>query len=652
MCGITGFLDADRASAADALRAQVSEMTDALRHRGLDDRGTWVDPQAGIALGHRRLSILDLSPEGAQPMTSRCGRYVLVYNGEAYNFRELRAELEKLGHTFRGHSDTEVLVEAMSRWGVEETVLRTQGMFALAVWDARERSLTLARDRLGKKPIYHGWCGRRFFFASELKALRAHPDFCPEIDRDALGLLVRYSYVPAPWSIFRGIHKLEAGHLAVLRADDGPKEPARRCYWSRREVAEAGLSDPFPGTPREAEDQLDELLRDAVARRMVADVDLGALLSGGFDSSTVVALMQAQSDRPVRTFSIGYRETEFDEAPHARAIAQHLGTDHRELTVTPDDTLAVIPELPVVFDEPFADISQIPTLLVSRLAREDVTVALSGDGGDELFAGYNRYHHTLARWRRYARFPRPVRRAVAGLASGLARATRPSPGAREPVAGWRAVFGQLVREVSLFDSDGPIEVFTRKTARCPSASQFVLGAADPPTVLSDRSRWARLREPIQGMMYIDFDSYLHEDVLTKVDRASMAASLEVRCPLLDHRVVEFAWRLPLSMKLVGTERKWLLRRVLDRYVPRELTDRPKMGFGIPVKQWLAGPLADWAEELLSEERLRREGFFRSEAVRAVWTQHQTGWRRWHTLLWNVLMFQAWLDAWPTEPIRR
>ncbi len=644
MCGITGFVDADRASDTATLRDRVSRMTDTLEHRGPDDRGTWVDPHCGVALGHRRLSILDPSPEGAQPMASRCGRYVLVYNGELYDFLELRGELEKSGHLFRGHSDTEVLVEAISRWGVEETVRRSNGMFAFAVWDRRERTLTLARDRIGKKPLYYGWRGRTFLFGSELRALRAHPGFRGEVDRDALGLLVRYSYVPAPWSIFRGVRKLEAGHLATLAADAEPRDPELRCYWSRREVAEAGLSDPFPGTPEEAEDALDGLLRDAVARRMVADVELGALLSGGFDSSTVVAMMQAQSERPVRTFSIGYREEAYDEAHHARAIAKQLGTDHRELVVTPEDTLAVIPELPRVFDEPFADVSQVPTLLVSRLAREDVTVALSGDGGDELFAGYNRYHHTLDRWRRYARFPRALRPATATLARGLARATRPPPDASEPVARWRALFGRLEREATLFACDGPISLFAQKGARCTSASEFVLGAGDPPTVSSDPSRWVRLPEPIQGMMFLDFSSFLQEDILMKVDRASMATSLEVRCPILDHRVVEFAWRLPLSMKLVGSERKWLLRRVLDRYLPRELTDRPKMGFGVPVKDWLAGPLAGWAEDLLAEGRLRSEGFFRPEAVRAAWTQHKTGWRHWHTLLWNVLMFQAWLDA--------
>lgn len=644
MCGIAGTLDALRRSGADAMRAQVLHMADALAHRGPDDRGAWVDPEAGIALGHRRLSILDLSAEGAQPMVSHCGRFVLSYNGEVYDHGELREQLETLGHHFRGHSDTEVLVEAISRWGVEPTLRRVNGMFAFAVWDAAERTLSLARDRLGKKPMYYGWCGQRFFFASELKALRAHPDFHADIDRDALGLLVRYSYIPAPWSILRGVRKLEAGHSITLRGGEGPHELSPRGFWSPRELAEAGLRDPFDGSPEEASAELESLLLDAVDRRMVADVEVGALLSGGFDSSSVVALMQAQSSRPIRTFSIGYREGRFDEAGHARAVSKYLGTEHRELMVTPADALEVIPELPGVFDEPFADASQIPTLLVSRLAREDVTVALSGDGGDELFAGYNRYFSSISRWERYSRAPRGARRLAARWLSGLARSNHPPAGpASDVVPAWRRVLGLVELESDLLDAMDPVEIFARKSARCPLASRFVRGASDPPTAFDDRQRWAALPEPIEQMMFLDCCLFLPEDVLTKVDRASMATSLEVRAPLLDHRVVEFAWRLPLSLKVVGRERKWPLRRVLDRYVPRTLTDRPKSGFGIPIAGWLRGPLRDWAEALLDEGRLRREGYFHPTPVRAAWTQHQTHWRSWHTLLWGILMFQAWLE---------
>ncbi|MDJ0851592.1 MAG: asparagine synthase (glutamine-hydrolyzing) [Myxococcota bacterium] len=653
MCGFTGILDADRATDADTLRGCLSRMADTLAHRGPDDRGTWVDPQAGVGLGHRRLAILDPGPDGAQPMVSRCGRYVVVYNGELYDFRELRRELEKAGHGFRGHSDTEVLVEGISAWGVEETVRRSNGMFAFALWDRAARSLTLARDRIGKKPVYYGWCGRRFLFGSELRALRAHPDFRGEVDRDALGLLVRYSYVPAPRSIFRGIRKLEAGHLATLSAEAGVSEPTLHEYWSRREVAAAGLTEPFTGTPEDAEEELDGLLRDAVARRMVADVELGALLSGGFDSSTVVAMMQAQSERPVRTFSIGFLEEAYDESHHARAIAKHLGTDHREITVTPRDALASIPELPAVFDEPFADMSQIPTLLVSRLAREDVTVALSGDGGDELFAGYSRYHHSLTRWRHYARLPTALRRALAPGLSALARASSPRPGRGDGTVGtWRRRLGSLDRELELVGAGSPVDVFMRKVARCPRASRFVTGAGDDACRFDAHEGAPGFPDAVSHMMYLDFCSYLQEDVLTKVDRASMAASLEVRCPILDHRVVELAWRLPFSMKVADGQSKWILRRVLDRYLPRELTDRPKQGFGIPMERWLAGPLRDWADALLSPARLRREGYFEARAVEALWHQHETGWRSWHTLLWNVLMFQAWLDATPIRGSQR
>ena len=629
MCGIAGLLEAAPRSGRAALLEQVLRMADTLAHRGPDDRGAWADETVGIALGHRRLSVLDPSKRGAQPMASGCGRYVISYNGEIYNFRELRSQLEQSETRLRGHSDTEVLVEAISHWGLESTLQRANGMFALAVWDAAERTLTLARDRIGKKPLYYGWCGPRFLFASELKALRAHRDFRAEIDRDALGLLVRYSYIPAPRSILKGVSKLEAGHLATLRVGDAPEEPTPRCYWSCRQTARAAVSDPFPGSRDEAVVALEQLLSDAVSRRMLADVELGALLSGGVDSSTVVALMQAHSERPVRSFCIGFREQDFDEAGHARAVAKHLGTQHEELYITSHDALRVIPELPSVFDEPFADVSQIPTLLVSRLARNHVTVALSGDGGDELFGGYRRYRGALARWRAYSLLPLALRRGAARALAGLASAVG---------------VGRAEQELALLDASSPVEIFARKSARCESAARFVVGAGAPDTALEDPRQWATLAEPIQQMMLLDQCLLLPEDILTKVDRASMAASLEVRSPLLDHRVVELAWRVTGSFGAAGDEPKWLLRQVLDRHVPRALTERPKMGFGVPVDSWLRGPLREWAESLLDARRLREQGFLHAPAVREVWRQHQSGRRDWHALLWSILMFQAWLES--------
>lgn len=653
MCGICGFLDTSRArgGSAETLMGVAERMADALWHRGPDSSGAWADPDAGIGLGHRRLAIIDLSPAGHQPMESVSGRYVMVFNGEVYNHKELRSDLERAGAAarFRGHSDTEVLLAAFEAWGIEAALRRFNGMFAIALWDRTERTLYLLRDRLGEKPLYYGWAGATFLFGSELKALRAHPAFIGEIDRGALALLLRYNYIPAPHSIYRGYHKLPAGSYLTVRAEASPRQTEPTVYWSARETAEQGSWQPFAGTEAEAIERLDALLRDAVGMRMEADVPLGAFLSGGIDSSVVVAQMQAQSHRPVRTFSIGFREASFDEAPHAAAVARHLGTDHTELYLSARDALAVIPRLPSLYDEPFSDSSQIPTFLVSQMARRHVTVSLSGDGGDELFGGYNRYFWGQRLWNRVNRLPRGVR-------SGAARAL-----VSVPPRAWDNLFAlagtalprrvrqaqpadKLGKIADLLRVDSPEAMYRTLVSHWKSPSAVLQGdVAEPPMALTPAEPAGRLADLPHRMMYLDTVTYLPDDILAKVDRASMGVSLEARVPLLDHRVAEFAWQLPLPLKIRNGQGKWVLRRVLDRYVPAALTQRPKMGFGVPIDAWLRGPLRDWAEALLDPRRLEDEGFFRPGPIRERWDEHLSGRRNAQHELWDVLMFQSWLE---------
>ncbi|MEP7151406.1 MAG: asparagine synthase (glutamine-hydrolyzing) [Nitrospira sp.] len=648
MCGITGYFETVPRSTGEELEAMAVAMAATLHHRGPDDSGVWTDPIAGIALAHRRLSILDLSPLGHQPMQSPCGRYMVTFNGEIYNFRALRQELEARGQQFRGQSDTEVLVACVTEFGILSAVRRLNGMFAFALWDRRERQLYLVRDRLGEKPLYYGYLGATLVFGSELKALRTHPEFGCRLNRDALALYMRHNYIPAPFSIYEGISKVLPGTMVRISSENADRIPTVTRYWSVETAAEQGLANPFTGSEEDAVEQLDTLLRDAVKHRMEADVPLGAFLSGGIDSSLIVALMQAQSAQPVRTFTIGFQEAQYNEANHAKAVAQHLGTDHTELFVTPQEAMAVIPQLPVLYDEPFSDSSQIPTFLVSKLARRDVTVVLSGDGGDELFGGYNRYLSGADVWRKIQRVPSPMRALLARsiravsveqwnrLIAPIARLLTNNTWQRDPGK-------KLYRAAQVLAVGAPESLYLDLVSHWKDPAAIVLGAREPLTAVTDHRRGLSASEFESRMMYIDSLSYLPDDILVKVDRASMAASLEVRVPFLDHRLVEFSWRVPLAWKIRQGKGKWLLRKLLQQYVPLTLTERPKKGFGVPIDVWLRGPLREWAECLLEEKRLKDDGFFDPQQVRAKWGEHLRGPHRRDTLLWIVLMFQSWLE---------
>ena len=644
MCGIAGFV-LPRSDSAEGLTRTVQTMAAAISYRGPDDSGEWVDAASGVALGFRRLAIIDLSERGHQPMLSADGRFVIVFNGEMYNFLDLRAELDRKGYRFAGDSDTEVLLAAVAEWGLLEACRRAVGMFAFALWDRRERVLHLARDRLGKKPLHCGTSGGAFLFASELKAIRVFPGFTGEVDRDVLAEYLRYTYVPEGRSIYRGLFKLPPGSVLsvpVARCVDiaslTDAAPFLQRYWDFAEAARAGLA------ARELSEQdglaaLRRVLSEAVGQRLVADVPLGAFLSGGIDSSLVVALMQERSSRPVRTFTIGFSDPAFDEAPHAAAVARHLGTDHTEVYLDTADAQAIVPELGAIYDEPFADPSQIPTLLISRETRREVTVALTGDGGDEVFGGYRRYLTTEAAWRQLGRLPAAVR---SGLAGALERA--PLDGVEAVLGLRRDRDGRRLRERAVKLSEtlaaaDRLDFYRRKVSAWQRPESVVRGARS--LAPSDASVPASA-DFIEAMMWADTVGYLPDDILVKLDRASMSASLEARCPLLDHRVVELAWRLPLSMKIRAGRGKWALRRLLQDYVPAALIDRPKQGFTPPVAAWLRGPLRDWAEDLLDPARLGAEGFFEPGVIRPLWEEHASGERGWANRLWPVLMFNAWL----------
>lgn len=645
MCGIAGFCDFSRLLSNEQILSIGKEMTDTLEHRGPDDEGIWFEDNTRLLLGQRRLSIVDLSPEGHQPMHSTSERYVIVFNGEIYNFTELRQALVGK-YRFRGHSDTEVMLAAIEEWGIEKAVTAFVGMFSFALWDRREHILTLARDRIGEKPLYYGWSGGTFFFASELKALRAHPSFQNVIDRDVLSLYLRHNYIPAPYSIYNNVYKLIPGTILTLDCKLASPETVTKTYWSAKEMAEEGCRNPFEGTEQEAVDTLERLLKCSIKNQMVADVPLGAFLSGGIDSSTVVALMQAQSNIPIKTFSIGFYEDKYNEATYAKDVAQHLKTDHTELYVTSEEARNVILRLPLLYDEPFSDSSQIPTFLVASLARKKVTVSLSGDAGDELFGGYNRYLLGKNIWDKIGHVPRNVRKHISAGIIAL------------PSKYWDALFTSMKSIISdkwqpsgyrmhtlaeLLAAPSIEALYRVLISHWKSPSSIVRGSCEKETAFTNKAIWASLDDFIQRMMYLDTVTYLPDDILVKVDRACMGVSLESRVPFLDHRIVEFAWRIPMKMKIRNGQGKWLLRQVLYNYVPKELIERPKMGFGIPLDSWLRGSLKDWADSLLESSRLQQEGFFDPQPIQKKWREHLAGTHNWQYYLWDILMFQAWLE---------
>ena len=647
MCGITGVLYAAPAMGDEQLVRLVKKMNDTLVHRGPDDSGEWVDAQVGIALGHRRLSILDLSPAGHQPMVSAGKRYVIIFNGEIYNFRELRANLEKVGIRFKGQSDTEVLIESIAHNGLEKTLDQVNGMFAFALWDREERSLTLARDRIGKKPLYYGWCNKTFLFGSELKSLRQYPNFNNEVDRNALGQFIQNNWLNGPPTIYKSIKKLTPGSYIKITQANFLRNIEPVIYWSAKNVAEHGVANPLADTFENAAEQLDGLLCESVKQRMIADVGLGALLSGGIDSSLVVAMMQAQSDTQVKTFTIGFHEATHNEAIYAKNVAEHLGTDHTELYVTPQECMDVIPKLPTMYDEPFGDVSQIPTYLVSKLAREQVKVVLSGDGGDELFSGYTRYFRCVDHWNKQEKVPssiKPMIGQVMHAASKLSWTLLGNTKTNAELKDWRRLGAKLEKRARRIDAKSSLELFVRMMARCKNVDEIVLGYENSNTLLSKQQLWPDFAEPILNMMLIDTLSYLPDDILVKVDRASMATSLEARCPLLDKNVIEYAWQIPYSMKVDQRGGKRILKEVLAKYVPKELTDRKKMGFGVPIGKWLRGPLREWGENLLDPSKIKQQSYLNSATVQKLWNQHQSGWRNHNDLLWSILMFQAWLET--------
>lgn len=640
MCGIAGVLSSVGAT-TETMNASLGAMAKAIAHRGPDDQGVWCDASVGVGFSHRRLSIIDLSPLGHQPMISASGRYVVTYNGEIYNYAELKAELTDVGCGFRGASDTEVLLAAVETWGVEKALQRAVGMFALGLWDRNDRQLILARDRFGEKPLYYGLFGGVLLFGSELRALRQHPAWAGEVDRDALALFIRYDYVPAPHSIFRQVRKLLPGQVLRFRIDGREIATEFGSYWNARDEVGRAIREPLLMSADAMVNEVEAGLTRAIRRQMVADVPVGAFLSGGVDSSLVVALMQQSSSQAVRTYSMGFSEKEFDESGFAAAIARHLGTQHQQLIVTPKDTLDVIPRLPQIYDEPFADSSQIPTFLVSQLARRGVTVSLSGDGGDELFGGYERYADVSARWKKLRRPTSVFRRAAGRLLALLPHASHKL-----------SLTSRLREHAPRWGAQTFPELYSVLISLCQWPTDLVRGVAEPRTIATNNSMWPMGINFRQHMMFVDSNQYLPDDVLVKVDRAAMAVALETRVPLLDPEVAYAAWRIPTDVHFRDGRGKWILRQILSRHVPTAMFDRPKMGFAVPVAKWLRGELRPWASELLDGVRLRRDGYLDDRVVASRWRQHSSGAMDWSPNLWGLLMFQAWLEAWERDqPLR-
>ena len=626
MCGFSGFLSISSSDNYN-FSSILKKMNLLISHRGPDASGIWCDESSGIGLGHVRLSILELTEAGAQPMHSACDRFVLSFNGEIYNHLKLRDQLEHEGHfiQWRGHSDTETLLACFSVWGIEKTLQATVGMFAIALWDKQKKQLTLARDRLGEKPLYWGWCGSTLLFGSELKALKKHPDFISEINRDALALLLQYNYIPAPYSIYKNIEKIPAGSYVQIRVNDSRHTVEIKKYWDLKAVMQKGLDQPYQGNALETANLLEQKLVQSISEQMLSDVPLGAFLSGGVDSSTVVALMQSQSTKPIKTFAIGFNEPGYNEAEFAKEVSRHLGTEHTELYVSAEDALSVIAKLPKVYCEPFADSSQIPTFLVMQMAKQHVTVALSGDAGDELFGGYNTYQMAAKVWKFVSRLPHPLRKIATQVLGKI-----PTP-------------QKIQKLLYVLPAPNREEFYQLLVTHWKIPTNVVKDAQTGSTVFNMPNQWIKTDHFEQWMMAIDTSQYMVDDILVKVDRAAMANSLETRVPMLDHRVVEFAWQLPLDFKIKNGVGKSVLREVLYRHVPRELIERPKQGFSIPLGQWLRGPLREWAESQISEHRLVQEGYFYPQPIRRVWQEHLSG-KYDHALkLWSILMFQAWLE---------
>lgn len=651
MCGITGFYSRKAVVTEDKMNQIIGQMMNQIIHRGPDSYGSWIDKDNGLALGHRRLAIIDLSPEGHQPMHSISGRYVIVFNGEIYNYQILKKrlldEVPQYASKFRGHSDTEVMLACIEHWGLEKAVQQFIGMFAFALWDKRERVLYLVRDRMGEKPLYYGWSNEVFLFGSELKSLVAYPNFRKDINREALTLYLRHNYIPSPYSIYNNIFKLNPG--CILKLDTKNNQITINPYWSILEVVIQGIASPFT-SEQEAITELEHLLKDSVKQQMLSDVPLGAFLSGGVDSSTIVALMQAQSNRPVKTFSIGFYEEGYNEAEFAKAVAKHLGTDHTEMYVSSEEALNVIPKIPEIYDEPFSDSSQIPTYLVCKLAKQQVTVSLSGDAGDELFGGYSRYLMSGIAWSKLKLLPTFSRRMAAKLIKGV------DVEVWNRTLGWLAPFlfnrgeissigdklNKIAEIIGVADYN---DFYQRMVSHWKNPDNLVIGGKEPIYAFNNRNTKYDLKELdiYHQMMYLDSITYLPDDILVKVDRAAMNVSLETRVPLLDHRLVELAWRIPLSMKISDGQGKWILRQILYKYVPQKLIDRPKKGFGVPINEWLRDPLREWAENLLDRNKLLKQGFFNPAPIIQKWEEHKTGKRNWGYYLWDILMFQSWLE---------